>query len=950
VEAVVAVLGVLKAGGAWLPLDPAHPPARLGFVLADAGVGVLVSRQQLLDRLPGQALEGVPVVCLDSDYHQIAAQPDHDPAVNTSPDQLAYVIYTSGSTGKPKGVMGLHRGMVNCLEWLWQTYPFEPGEVAAQRASLGFVDSIWETFAPLLGGVPVAVAADDVVKDPERLVAFLAEHRVTRLVVVPSLLRVLLQSDLDLERRLSTLRYCFSSGEALPIDLYRRFSERLPDAVLVNVYGTSEVSADATYHDTRQNGTLPCVPIGRPIAGTQVYLLDAHMQPVPVGVPGELYVGGVGLARGYLNRPQLTSERFVANPFSDDPQARLYKTGDLGRHLPDGSIEYLGRLDHQVKLRGFRIEPGEIEAVLAEHPRVREAAVIARDDGQDRRLVAYVVPADKGEPIAATLRKHVKATLPEYMAPSTFVTLDALPLTATGKIDRLALPDPSSVDAERAQRPFVAPRTPIEQALAEIFSAALGIERVGADDDFFELGGHSLGVIELLAKIRDRFQLEFPMRVLYETSTVASLAAAIESIRHSGMASAPTALNAVADFEREAVLDPDIRPADALPYTPTSDPAHVFLTGATGFLGVHLLYELLEQTGATIYCLVRAPDVEKGKLRIKEKMTSNRLWQQRYAARIVPVLGDLTKPRFGLSEQRFDELARMVDSVYHSGAYVNFVFPYSALRSTNVFGTHEAIRLASQGKLKPLHHISLTDVALRQDSDGRWVIDEEPATEYPRGIFMSGYAQTKWVAEKLVSIAQSRGLPVTIYRPGFIEGHSQTGFCNTSSELCLTLKGCIDLGMAPDHDMNFDVAPVDYASKAFVYLSRRPELFGRIFNAVNPNPVPLRKVTGWIDAAGYPLQRVPFEQWRRKVIDVVSGNPDHPLYPLLPYSVDEEIARMPLAFPTDCSNTLRGLEGSGISCAKIEPRLLQVCLDHLAEVGFLEPPQTRSPEPEPAMG
>ncbi len=956
IDAVVAILGVLKAGGAYLPLDPAHPTQRLAFLLRDAQAGMLLTREGLLDQLPTTQPEGdgvgtgPQVVLLDADWPAVARHPDHNPPTHpdTSPANLAYLIYTSGSTGTPKGVLGVHRGMVNCLSWLWETYPLEEGEVAVQRTSLSFVDAVWELLTPLLAGVPVVIAPDEVVKDPERFVDLLAAHRVTRLVAVPSLLRVLLHADVDLASRLRHLRYCFSSGEALSLDLYRRFTERLPEATLVNVYGTSEVSADATCHDTSQNGTLPCVPIGRPLANTQVYLLDVHLQPVPVGVPGEICVGGIGLARGYRNYPDLTTEKFIRNPFSDDPDARLYRTGDLGRFLADGSIAYLGRADHQVKLRGFRIELGEIEAVLAQHERVRDAAVVVRGQGEDDRLIAYIVPADAGSPISGAMRAFLKERLPEYMIPSMFVALDALPLTVTGKVDRMALPDPESVQAE-PERLFVAPRTPTEEALAGIFAELLGVERVSTNDDFFELGGHSLRVIELLTKVRNEFQVEFPMRVLYETSTVASLAEAIETIRHSGIGAAPTALNAVANFAREATLDPEIRPEEALPYTPVAELSDVFLTGGTGFLGVHLLYELLEQTQANVHCLVRAPSADKGKLRLKEKLEANHLWDPSYGARIVPVLGDLSKRCFGLSQERFDTLATTVQAIYHSGAYVNFIFPYSALKAATVTGTQEAIRLASRITLKPLHHISLTDVALHQDSEGRWVIDEEPAVTYPRGIFMSGYAQTKWVAERLVALAQARGLPVTIYRPGFIEGHSQTGFCNTTSELCLTLKGCIQLGYAPDHPFNFDAAPVDYASKAFVYLSRQPGMLGRIFNAVNPNPVPLHKVTGWIDAAGYPLQRVPYQQWRQKVLEVVANDPGHPLYSLLPYSVDEEIARMPLAFPTDCSNTLAGLEDSGISCPPIEPKLLETCLSYLAEVGFLEPPQAQArTEPEPA--
>ena len=946
IDALVATLAILKAGGAYLPLDPAYPAHRTGFMLHDAAPPVLITRQVLAARLPTGPHT---TICIDTDWPAIATQPTTNPAATIHPANLAYIIYTSGSTGTPKGVLGLHGGMVNCVRWLWRSYPFEPEEVMAQRTSLSFVDAVWETFAPLLAGIPVAIAADDVVLDPERFIRFLADHHVTRLVIVPSLLRVLLNAAPDLGSQLPELTHWFSSGEALAGDLLAQFTEQVPGGNLVNVYGTSEVSANATHYEI-STGTPPVAatasaPIGRPIRGAQVYLLDRWLQPVPVGVTGEICVGGKGLARGYLNQAAMTREKFIPSPFTDG--GRLYRTGDRGRYRPDGTIEYLGRADQQVKIRGFRVELGEPEAAMRSHPHVQDAAVAVHEDGRGGLVLAgYAVLAGDASLTAGELQDYLRARLPEYMVPAALVFMDSLPLTVTGKLDRRALPLPGR-DRPSSGVPFVAPSTPTEEALAEIFSGLLGLGRVGANDDFFALGGHSLVVIELLAKVRERFQVDFPMRILYETSTVASLAAALESIRHAGISAAPSALDAVADFEKEGVLDASIQPARALPYTPEAEPGNVFVTGGTGFLGVHILYEVLRQTKATVYCLVRAPDVEKGKLRIKEKMEASSLWDQRFSARLVPVLGDLTKPLFGLSRERFDELADTMGALYHSGAYVNFVFPYSALKAANVRGTQEAIRLASHIRLKPLHHISLTDVALRRADDGTWYIDEEPATEYPRGIFMSGYAQTKWVAERLISIAQERGLPATIYRPGFIEGHSETGFCNTSSELCLTLKGCIKLGLAPDHDMSFDAAPVDYASKAVVYLSRQPESIGKIFNAVNTHPVPLHNVTDWISSLGYPLRRIPYDDWRREVIRVVATDPEHPLYPLLPYAVDEEIARMPLAFPCDCTHTLTGLAGSGISCPPIEPALLETCLKYMAEVGFLDQPQPRLGEESP---
>ena len=393
-EMVVGLLGVLKAGGAYLPLDPGYPQERLAFMLEDSQAPVILTQRPLLGRLPGRAAEGrAQVVCLDTDWGEVGRESADNPDSGVTPESLAYVIYTSGSTGTPKGVLGLHRGAVNRFAWMWGRYPFAQGEVCCQKTSLSFVDSVWEVWGPLLRGVASVLIPDGMVGDAEYLIRTLAAHRVSRIVLVPSLLRTLLDlcAD-DLRDKLPELKYWVTSGEAIPPELARRFRQAVPQGVLINLYGCSEVSADVTCYEVREfDEHLSSVAIGRPIANSRIYILDRHLNPVPVGVPGELHVGGAGLARGYLNRPELTTEKFIPNPYAGG--GRLYKTGDLARWLPDGDIEYLGRLDHQVKIRGARVEPGEVEEALRAHPAVREVVVEAREDSPgEARLVAYVVP------------------------------------------------------------------------------------------------------------------------------------------------------------------------------------------------------------------------------------------------------------------------------------------------------------------------------------------------------------------------------------------------------------------------------------------------------------------------------------------------------------------------------------------------------------------------------
>lgn len=558
-EMVASLLAVLKAGGAYVPLDPAYPKERLAFMLADARVGIVLSQKKcasLIAEYPGTVLclDELPLKNVGND-----ANLDHE----TAPDHAAYLIYTSGSTGRPKGVVGLHRGAINRFAWMWKTYPFRPGEKSCQKTSLSFVDSVWEVFGALLQGISTVIVPDATVKEPQLLVRLLAERKVTRLVVVPSLLKAILDQCPNLTEQLSCLKFCISSGEALSVELAKRFRKTLPGCRLINLYGSSELAGDVTCYETR-DGDIG-IPIGRPIQNTQIYLLDCRMQPVPIGVPGELYVGGDNLARGYLHRPEWTAEKFIANPFSGKKKSRLYRTGDLARSRADGNIEFLGRVDNQVKIHGCRIELSEIEATLLQHPVVKECAVIAINgmrseappsvplrlrSGQaspvkgeevsesDRQLVAYIVP-NAEEPLAAELRHFLQEKLPDFMVPSVLIFLSALPLLPNGKVDRRALP-PAREHGFAADRIRTEARTEIEALVAQVWRDALNMDLLGVDDHFFDLGGHSLLAAQVAAKLHAASGREVLVRDLFEAPTVAGLAGMIEkSIRAENKAELP---------------------------------------------------------------------------------------------------------------------------------------------------------------------------------------------------------------------------------------------------------------------------------------------------------------------------------------------------------------------------------------------------------------------------
>ncbi|MBB3121374.1 non-ribosomal peptide synthetase, partial [Massilia violacea] len=595
-DMVLGLLAVLKAGGAYVPLDPGYPAERLAFMLCDSAPRVLLTQGAVAESL---ALpEDLPVLYLDGadqPWQKLSAQALPVAELGLTPSHLAYVIYTSGSTGQPKGVMNEHAGIVNRLLWMQEAYCLQPDEAVLQKTPFSFDVSVWEFFWPLMRGARLVMARPDGHKDPAYLADTVARRGITTLHFVPSMLQAFLDS--GEAARCGSLKRVLCSGEALPAALARRFLRELPGVQLHNLYGPTEAAVDVTAWHCAGPELPDSIPLGRPVANTRIYVLDRHGQPVPAGVAGEIHIGGVQVARGYLNRPELTRERFVPDPYAGEDGARLYKTGDLGRWLADGTLEYLGRNDHQVKLRGQRIELGEIEAQLLRQPGVREAVALAREDNPgDQRLVAYLV-ADV--PDLAALRSALARVLPEPMVPAAFVLLDQLPLTPNGKLDRKALPAPEG--AAYAQHPYEAPQGDTEVALARIWTELLRQEQVGRHDHFFELGGHSLLAVQLMERMR-RDGMYADIRTLFARPTLAELATAVQAAAHSGW--------------RDVVAPPNLIPAGCAAITPEMlplvklDRQQIALIAATvsgGMVNIKDIYPLAPlQEGMLFHHLLQA--------------------------------------------------------------------------------------------------------------------------------------------------------------------------------------------------------------------------------------------------------------------------------------------------------------------------------------------------------
>ena len=536
IDMVVALVGVLKAGAAYVPVDPDYPADRVAFMLDDAGAPVVLTTLDVALRLPPTSSL---VVALDEVVEVLAALPPVRPSDAVGSDDPAYMIYTSGSTGRPKGAVNTHRGIVNRLRWMQAFYQLTPADSVLQKTPFSFDVSVWEFFWPLGEGARLVMAAPGGHRDPDYLARTIADERVSVLHFVPSMLRAFLQA--RMVEACTSVREIICSGEALPADLVDACHRALP-ATIRNLYGPTEAAVDVTHWTCPRVAATSCVPIGYAVPNTRCYVLDDALEPVPPGVSGELHLGGVQVGAGYHGRPDLTAARFLPDPFSRVPGARLYKTGDVCRRLPDGALEYLGRTDHQVKIRGFRIELGEIEAALAPLPAVREAVVVARHEEApgDVQLVAYVVGPDPAGPVEP-LRRALAATLPDYMVPAHIVVLTTLPLSPNGKLDRARLPRPAA-GGETTRR--VAPATDLEGRIAAIWCEVLGVEAVDATVSFFEAGGHSLRLMQVHRRLCDALGVDVPIVTLFRHPTVRALAAELGAVSvavASGAASADRA-------------------------------------------------------------------------------------------------------------------------------------------------------------------------------------------------------------------------------------------------------------------------------------------------------------------------------------------------------------------------------------------------------------------------
>jgi amino acid adenylation domain-containing protein/thioester reductase-like protein len=962
IDLIRVILAIMKAGGGYLPLDPSLPAERLNRMCAQVGPALVITAAA--GSFPGTANRLLPLCELAAD---LARGPGAAPDSRPHPDNLCYIIYTSGSTGDPKAVAVSYGSLASVIGALAADYQISPDDRVAQLAALPFDTSIEQVFVALASGATLALPPPGTLA-PAELLRGIERRGVTVVDLTPAYWHRLLLLTRPADERLRSVRLMITGGEvANPADCQAALGAA-PWARLLNAYGLTETTITSAIFDVghwRQAEPWSAVPVGRPAGPARIMVLDGQLNPVPPGTSGEVFIGGPGVARGYLGSPGLTAERFLPDP-AGAPGGRMYRTGDLGRWLEAGTLEVAGRMDRQLKVRGYRIEPGEIESVLAGHPDIDRAWVVAssRHPG-DSRLVAYYTPTRAAaqtalhHPRAASLRRYLLDRLPSYMVPGAFIPrhppegMTSRPGTGTG-------------DTGGAERTWAVPGqhrrgrgiqlTPTEAGLSALWGRLLARDHVGLDDEFFALGGDSLHAAEMLAHTGALFGLSGdsvrPLtRCLLRDPTLRGFAAAVEDAR-AGRLSADGD-QAEVDFGRETRLSLKIRDRRAPAArghgdTGTSrhgpgrrDQGEVLLTGATGFLGAHLLSELLAATSARVHCLVRAPDEHAALARLRRAADRYELPVPR-GERVVPLPGDLAEPSLGLSDGRFRDLARSVHTIYHAGAQVNFIYPYQELRAANVAGTREVIRLAAMYQDVPVHYVSSTAVLAGLGVAGVREVTEETPLAHPELLRM-GYVETKYVAEELLRAAGGAGLPVAIYRPLDIVGSVCTGAWSTSTEMAALMRFIADTGLAPDIDLPLDFVAADTCAAAIRHISVTAGAAGRTYHLASPEMALLGTLVGRLRDRGYQIAEVPFDDWVRELARQAARDPSQPMAAFLPLFVDRAAGGLTTAemylshvFPAySRSNTEHALLGSGIAFPPVRGELLDRNVDRLIRTGYL---------------
>lgn len=935
-DQIMMQVAILRAGGTCVPMDPALPDARLRAMLESLGIAYVVTNRASRSRLTPAHL-----FCIDD-------TPDADPGFGprtVSGDHRTHVLHTSGSTGQPKGVEIVARAVARLV--LNRTFaPLGATDRMAHISNPSFDASLFEVWGGLLNGSTIVVLPRQTIIDPFALRDSLHRHGITAMFMTTALFNLTAQACPDAFRG---LRHLMTGGEAANAHALREVLVHSMPKNLRNVYGPTECTTFATTMEITLD-SLPLqgsVSIGQALDNTQAYILDEHHEPVEEGAQGELYLGGDGLARGYCGQPEQTAERFVTLPAApgQTPQ-RLYRTGDLARRRNDGNLEFLGRMDRQVKLRGYRIELEEIETVILASGLASGTVVdLASPVEADPYLVAYIIPAKGGDDELASLCEHLRQQLPGYMQPRLH-RVGHIPLNANGKADRAALRRMAE-NALSGNIPALADAlvTPLHNALATLWCKLLDLETVGPGDDFFALGGSSLQAASLVVAMERQFRQQVSIQTLHENPTLAALADHLESTQADR--ATLRVEDALAALRADATLALSLTACAGKPVEwKQPGEGRVLLTGATGFLGAFFLCDLLRQPFVdSVTCLVRAASTAEGLTRVRDNLRGYGLWDDAWLHRLNVVTGDLSDPCLGQGEAGFGELARWASVIFHLGAHVNYTQPYATHRPANVLGTLHVLRLAREVRPVPVHYVS--SIAAFGPT-GFFTGTTELAEDAPLDPHLqclkydTGYSQSQWSAEQIIRTAQSNGMPIAIYRPGFIIGDSERGFGNGKDFVARLIHGCIRIGAYPRLTrQSKEFVMVDYVSAALLAIAGDTANLGTAYNLVplaDRQSPDLMGLFALLNDAGFALRELPYRDWVERLENVphLDDNPLLPLLPMLSETVYGSLTRWEVYrhMPVYRTDNVRRVLAGRIACPVLDIDLLK---RHLRSWNLLPP-------------
>ncbi|KAJ2083548.1 large subunit of alpha-aminoadipate reductase [Coemansia sp. RSA 988] len=911
--------------------------------------------------------------------------------VAVGPESIGTLSFTSGSTGVPKGVRGRHYSLTHFTPWMAGEFGLGPDDRFTMLSGIAHDPVQRDVFTPTFLGAELHIPSAADIGEPGRLAQWMAAHAATVTHLTPAMGQLLAA---NADAAIATLRNAFFVGDLLTKRDCQRLQRLARNCRIVNMYGTTETQRAVSFYAIPPPdvdalalaSAKDVIPAGRGMRDVQLLVASGPGGALcGVGEVGEIYVRSGGLAAGYLRLPDATAAKFVNNWLARDTDARdrMYRSGDLGRFRTDGAVECIGRIDDQVKIRGFRIELGEIDHLLAQHPRLRaNATLVRRDMHEEQTLVAYVVPSEAEQrrtddptrqDLIATLRTHLRAKLPAYAVPAVFVPLPRLPLTPNGKVDRAALPFPdtpafrAAAPAAPAARPELAAMSATQRALALVWLELLPLPAnvpLNLDADFFDLGGHSVLATRMVFRVRKALAVDAPLGLVFRCPTLRAMAAALD--RQQGLLSTGPDVEPSSTTEEAATVgsSPDYA-ADfdaLLPQLPRLGASYVayppvlverdgtptfLLTGATGFLGAFVLDTLLRRhPRASVICLTRAADAAAATARVRAAAEANLVWRDEWAPRVRGIPGDLAQPRLGLSDEDWRFCAENVDAIVHNGALVHWVYPYAKLRAANVLGTVEALRLSADTRVKPLVFVSSTS-ALDTDhyvqlGAAAPIRESDDLSGSRRGL-LTGYGQSKWVAENLLAHARRDGFPVTIVRPGYVLGHSSSGATNADDFIWRLAKGCVQLGLSPIMANAVNICPVDYVASVVVEAVSLPRALDHlVYHVFNHDHFRFQDLFDSLRRYGYPVLDAEYMRWRTHLMESTLADRDSALYPLLHYVLDD-LPTSTKSPALDDAHTRDLLCDSGVQCPPIVP-LVGLYIAYLVKAGFLPPPPPAQPD------